>query len=89
MACEQSPHMWGQRGFSEISRNTCGGCQAVRCSILGMELYLRYHFISKLRKHYAFFSPFPQTFNITWQGEEDGEEYSSGSDPAEIGEKYT
>lgn len=55
---------------------------------LGMELYVRYHFILKLKKHYTFFF-FPQTLNIIWQGEEDGEEHSSGGDLAEIGEKYT
>lgn len=32
---------------------------------------------------------FPQNFNSIWQGEEDDEEYSSWSDLAEIGEKYT
>lgn len=31
---------------------------------------------------------FPQSFNSFWQGEEDDEEHSSGSDLAETGEKY-
>lgn len=32
---------------------------------------------------------FPQSFQSFWQGEEDDEEYTSGSDLAETGEKYT